>query len=213
MATRRLKHITRSMSGFRGKSPSTDATAMVPARSILEQDALVLVALSRGVKSYRSHQVEELYYDGTEQRRCYPDYLLELVAGPELILDVHSANALKDPEEARRFELIAVELARQGRPYRLITEQEIYRQPKFDIAKRLLYHRNRLLPTDDTAGMVEWVYVHGPSSLSELQQHFGDARLPLRLLADGYLRCNFSQPLTGESIVNVAPEKDDQLLF
>lgn len=210
---KQIKHISRSMTGFRGKSPSKDGRTMIPARSILEQDTLALAALSRGVKSYASYQREEIYYDGPKQRRCYPDYELDLRSGTELILDIHSVAALADEGEMRRFSLIAAEFERRGRLYRVVTEKVVYREPQFSNVKRLVYHRNRFSPSDDVAGMVEWLREKGPTSLAALQAHFNDARFPLRLIADGHFRCDLNRPLVGESLVEVAPDQDDQLLF
>ena len=179
----------------------------------MEHDGLLLLEFSTGVKYFRSYQQAESYYDGTELRTCYPDYVAGLVDESEVLFEIHPESDFEDPEVKRKYDNIAANFQRQGRPYRILTETEIYLQPRSRILQRLAKHRGMLTGPDEVEKYMKVARGACPTSLGELQQRLGDIRVPLRLLAAGHLRCDLTQPLGTSATIEVVADGDALLLF
>ena len=209
---RKIKHITRSMKGFRGKFPSTKPLAVLPTRSILEFDSLKLLEFSPGVRWYRSFHEAVAFHDGERESVCFPDYIAGLSDGTEVLVEIHESVEFEEEQIKRRYDGIAAAVERSGRRYRLLTEEDIHRQPRCASLQRFMTHRMKL-GAEERQGATEWLRAACPLSFGEVQRHFGDIRMPLRLLADCVLRCDLELPVLADTTLDLVTADDALLLF
>lgn len=207
MRARRV--ITRSGRGIRGKFPSKKLQKQVHWESPLERDAVLHFEMHPLIASYQEQPSEETYYDecGTA-RVCYPDFLLRLIDGSQVWVEVKRKVDLSRPKIRRKLELIALRFAEQGRAYRILSEDQIRREPLYTNLEEL-WKATKAVRIDTS--------VHsGANGLSnqrlyttaELSILLGDEQMVLALIARGRLRTNLELQLAPTSKVWTALNKE-----
>lgn len=199
---RSRKVITRSGRKIRGKFPSRKLGKQVHWESPLERDAIVMFEMHPQVLSYQEQPIEEIYYDSKGlPRRCYPDFLLQGLGGQDLLVEVKRNADLNRPSVREKLELISLHFEQQGRPYRVITETEIHRQPlRANLAR--LWDALRDVQVSDAARAV--VLGLSPDRLyqsADLATEVGGEQVLLALIARGSLRIEFESLWTTASKV------------
>jgi hypothetical protein len=188
--------ITRSGRDIRGKFPSLKLKRYVHCESPLERDAASLFEFHPLVLSYQEQPLMELYYDSSGvQRTCYPDFLLRFTGGDELLVEVKSRSELARHSVRSTLDCIARHFTAQGRQYRVITEEAIWRQPLRDNLWQLEKARQAHCgqPADDQlTGRLDARRLY---TLGELERVMGSVSLTLNLVAIGLLRTNLEHSL------------------
>lgn len=202
--------VNRSGRGFRGYFSSRKMKKMIGWESPLEHDAIRIFEFSPGVVSYRG-QPELVYYpDGTELRKYYPDFEITTTSGILVHIEVKPSSKFLQKKYADKYRAIAAHYQLQERPYQILTEKEIRREPLFSNLKKLKRHHR---PTKELASLLSQVAIslkHGPQPLGALK--LNEAAI-WRLLALGYLRCDFAAPITAFTLISLPGGKDDEALL
>ncbi|WP_177187881.1 TnsA endonuclease N-terminal domain-containing protein [Formivibrio citricus] len=175
---------------------------MVAWESLLEKDALLLLELSPGVVSYREQPTVIQYSDGIQVREYYPDFELVLADGSIVHLEVKPSEELAKPKIRSKYEQIAAHYRARQFTFRIITELEIRREPRFSNLELIAYphsHAWLSLPAHDV--LVDFFHGH-VRSLRDCDRDLGAASTR-RLIANGKLVCDLDQPLTANTPVSL----------
>lgn len=200
--------VTRSGRGFRGKFPSRKLGKQVYWESTRERDAILMFELHPLVLSYQEQPSEDTYYDedGTT-KTYYPDFLLQTVGGHELLVEVKRSVDLLRPTIKRKLALIALRYAERGRPYRVITEQEIRREPLHSNLQKLWEAIRALEIPGDAHAAVDELNSRQIYTVASLAPLVGNEQMVYALIALGRLRTNLEERLTSTSAVWTAENK------
>lgn len=196
------KVITRSGRGLRGKFPSKKIRAMVHWECPLERHAIMLFEMHPLVCSYQEQPSEEIYYDAEGiARSCYPDFLLRLVHGGEILVEIKRGVDLKRQSVTNKLELISLRFAEQERPYRILSEEQILREPlRSNLQELWEAQRATSISPEIDASLASLCYTKR-FTLKELTAIIGSQQLVLVAIATGRLRTDLEQPLAMESLV------------
>lgn len=124
------KVVTRSGKRFRGKSPSLKLNRMVHWESTLERDAILHFEYHPLVLSYQEQPSIEIYYDKEgEQHRYFPDFRLTFRDGEDMYVEVKPLRFLITKVVQDKLQAVAKRFEEQGRRFRVMTEDDIRRQP------------------------------------------------------------------------------------
>lgn len=124
---------------FRGYFPFHRMGCMVAWESLLELDAILLLEFSWGVISYREQPALIQYHDGNKVRDYYPDFELVLDDGSLIHLEVKPTSELAKPAIQAKYQAIATHYQSRQHAYRIVTEQEIQREPLQSNVRALAY--------------------------------------------------------------------------
>ena len=199
---RARKVITRSGRGIRGKFPSKKLDKVVHWESLLERDAIMLFEMHPLVLSYQEQPSEEIYYDTSGQARsCYPDFLLRLAHGGQILIEIKRNVDLNRPSISEKLGLIALRFAEQERPYRILTETQIRREPLRSNLQDLWEARRVACIGPEAAAAVDALGATQQFTLNSLTAVVGDKPLVLACIADGRLRADLEKPLGPDSLI------------
>ena len=210
---RRRKVVTRRGRRFRGYFSSAKMRRTVHWESLLEKDAILLLELSPGVVTYQEQPEIIEYFDGEQIREYIPDLSVILHDGTVRHLEVKPAEQLARPSIRGKYEAIAKHYQSIQLPYRIVTEDEIRREPLFSNLKLLAYahaHPWHEQPTDYELRSVFQGQAELPFSV--LQQHWNLGDL-YRLIASGRLSCNLELPLNGVSGICLPEGGRDESIY
>lgn len=207
------KVVTRRGRRFRGYFPSRKLHRMVAWESLLERDAILLLEVSPGVVSFQEQPRVIQYFDGNALCDYYPDFEVALSDGSVFHLEVKTTSKLNAPTVTTKFAAIAAHYQEKGLGYRIVTEQELQREPLLSNAQELAYlqgYTRRPLPSfyklREDLGTGTIVFAKAEALLGR--------NMVLRLIASGMLACDLNQPLAGHTLLTIKEgERDDSLLF
>lgn len=207
------KIVTRRGRRFRGYFPSVKMGRTVHWESLLEKDALLLLELSPGVVAYQEQPVVIEYFDGEQMREYIPDLSVILHDGTVRHIEVKPADQLAKPSIREKYEAIAKHYQSIQLPYRVVTEDEIRREPLFSNLKLLAYAHAHLWHEEPTDYELRSAFQGQPElPFSMLQQRWGLNDL-YRLIASGRLSCNLELPLTGDRSIGLPEGGRDETIY
>ncbi len=206
------KVVTRRGRRFRGYFPSAKLGRMVPWESLLERDAILLLEFSPGVISYEAQPVVVHYSDGVQIREYYPDFEVVLGCGSVVHLEIKPTDRLANPEVASKFRAVASHYAARHREFRVLTEEDIRREPRLVNLRNLAYLVGRpghVLPS--SADLLR--HFIEPQPFLAVEALLG-RDTTLRLIAAGDLACNLDEEMSGNNLISI-PKGDSYaaLLF
>jgi TnsA endonuclease N terminal len=206
---RARKVITRSGRGIRGKFPSRKLQKQVHWETPLERDAALLFELHPLIASYQEQPSEECYYDENGQVRvCYPDFLLRLADGSEAWIEVKRKVDLSRSKIKRKLELIALRFAEQGRTYRILSEDQIHREP-LHTNLEVLWKATKAVRIDTSVhSVVNALSNYQIYTTEQLSILLGGEQMVLALIARGHLRTDLELQLTPATKVWTALNKE-----
>ena len=201
--------ITRRGRGIRNKFPSQKLQKQVHCETPLERDAALLFELHPLVASYQEQPCEETYYDHNGQARiCYPDFMLRLTDGSEAWIEVKRKVDLSRSKIKRKLELIALRFAELGRRYRILTEDQIHREPLHTNLENLWEARKAVRIDTSVHSVVNGLSNDQLYTTTELSVLLGDEQMVLAFIARGHLRTNLELKLTPATKVWTALNKE-----
>jgi hypothetical protein len=207
------KVVTRRGRRFRGYFPSVKMGRTVHWESLLEKDAQLLLELSPGVAAYQEQPEVIEYFDGEQMREYIPDLSVILHDGTVRHIEVKPADQLARPSIRVKYEAIAKHYQSIQLPYRVVTEDEIRREPLFSNLKLLAYAHAHPWHEQPTDYELRSAFQGKPElSFSVLQQRWNLGDL-YRLIASGRLSCNLELPLNGASSVCVPEGGRDATVY
>ena len=209
------KVVTRSGRGFRGYFPSKKLNRMVEYESLLERDAILLFEFSSGVVSYQE-QPEMIYYnDGDRTRQYFPDFELVLITGEIIHVEIKPFDVLNTLELLAKFGAIAVHYRSHRADFKILTEQNIRKEPLHSNLKFLASLKQSDSNLDRAFNICEQRLLLDPTcSVSELSEGFMKCEV-FRLIAQSRLICNLEQKLdSNTNFVRIRKgDHDATLLF
>lgn len=190
------KPVTRGGKGIRGKFPSLKLRRMVQYESLLERDAILLLEYNPLVLGYQEQPSVEIYYDGDQVARRYvPDFRVDLVGGGRLLIEVKASTHVQRRRVKAKLQAIALRFKETGQAFRLLTEAEIRRQPRFDNLQ-MLHDANKARSLEDDLHALSVAFEgSGLRSFGELAAVAGGQGPVLRQIASGQLRADLDQSL------------------
>ena len=207
MRARRV--ITRSGRGIRGKFPSRKLQKQVHWESPLERDAVLQFEMHPLIATYQEQPSEEAYYDECGSARvCYPDFLLRLIDGSQVWVEVKRKVDLSRTKIKRKLELIALRFAEQGRAYRILSEDNIHREPLHTNLEELWKATKAVRIDTSVHSVVNGLSNHRLYTTAELSVLLGDEQMVLAFIAQGRLRTNLELQLSPTSKVWTALNKE-----
>ncbi|AOY00917.1 TnsA endonuclease N-terminal domain-containing protein [Jeongeupia sp. USM3] len=198
------KVVTRRGRNIRGYFPSVKLGRMVAWESLLERDAILLAELSPGVIHYQEQPEVISYWDGHRQRDYVPDLAITLSDEKVIHIEVKPSSELAKPSLRSKYGAIAAHYQRTGTRFRILTELEIRREPRFGNLQMLaVYARHGLWQCPDHSELVRLLNDRASLVLAEWDDLLGRSTT-FRLIAAGLLTCNLEQPFSPESVVALA---------
>lgn len=175
---------------------------MVYCESPLERDAAYHFEFHPLVESYQEQPSVEYYYDAAGvQHRYYPDFQIIFKDGSVLLVEVKPARYLTTKKVRNQLKFVAARFAEQNRPFRVMTEQEIRREPLFSNLKEL--HKSckktaELVPNTVLSARL----TGGPAwLLGELSDMMEGTNKVLRLIRSNHLQVDLEAPLSSDALV------------
>jgi len=200
------KVVTRSKKQHNGYFPSAKPTSLIPYESILERDQLFLSEVDPGVTEIRAQPFELTLEIGDRIVSHYPDFLLVGSHKPA-VGEVKDAVRAQKPHYQALFQAARDQLQKIGYDYLLLTDREIYRQPRLNNCK-FIYHQAFIEPSPDAIAEVEGCLRNGPQSiLGVAGKDQALRRTVLHLLLRGRLLADLWQPLNENSEVRLQGER------
>lgn len=162
------KVITPSGPGFRGCYPSWLLGRMVAGESWLELDAIPLFEFSAAVATYEEQPLLVDYPDELKIRNYYPDFLITHTDETQCWIEVKPSKKLLEPKNAAKYRAIAAHFLRQGQTYRILTEEDIYREPLRSNLRLLQRHLFHSAPAPEVVRRIIHRLSAGPQQAAEL---------------------------------------------
>lgn len=199
--------ITRRGHGYRVKVVSRKAGRAVHCESMLEADAVRILDLHPQVVSIEEQPVCINFRDSfLQMRSAVPDFRLGLSSDVPMLLEVKWHKHRHRTAIARKLQSLAEHLDRAGQPYRVWTEEDIRREPRFSTVRKIRRRaKQRLLPREQEALFQQLGSCDG-KSFGQLAQSVTEDSV-YRLLLASALFVDLNEPLTDESKVQPLPFK------
>ena len=199
---RARKVVTRSGKRFRGKFPSLKLNRMVHWESMLERDAIFHFEYHPLVLSYQEQPSIEIYYDKEgEQHRYFPDFRLTFRDGADLYVEVKPLRFLTTKVVHDKLQAVAKRFEEQGRRFRVMTEDDIRRQPLLTNLQRLHASSKRAAQEMPTAQLARTLSGGPLWKLANLSAQLLGVHQVLRLVQSNHLQIDLEKPLTDDSDV------------
>jgi hypothetical protein len=196
------KVVTRSGKRFRGKFPSLKLNRMVHWESMLERDAIFHFEYHPLVLSYQEQPSIEIYYDQEgEQHRYFPDFRLTFRDGEDLFVEVKPLRFLATKVVRDKLQAIAKRFEEQGRRFRVMTEDDIRRQPLLANLQRLHASSKRAARETPNAQLVKTLSGGPVWTLANLCLQLLGVHQVLRLVQSNHLQIDLEKPLSNDSNV------------
>lgn len=190
------KVVTRSGKRYRGNFPSRKLGRMVQWESFLERDAFLLLEYHPRVTAYQEQPSFETYYgeDGLP-RQYIPDLAANLDDGRVIVIEVKPEAELSKKKTHQKYAAIAQRFQEQGRIFRILTENDIRREP---------LHTNLRRIDDITRGhklSIDGVLLEGGPTwtLDDAARQLGGMHEVLLRIRFGSMTFNYEERLTSDS--------------
>jgi TnsA endonuclease N terminal len=195
------KVVTRTHKGFRAKFPSRKMGAMVGCESLLELQAARLFEFHPYITAFHAQPVEEYFYDDRGYRHSYtPDFKVTFSTLDFVYVEVKPEKKLRCPTLSLKYKQIADSFARRKLSFRLLTERELYQEPRLAIVDRLRSACKTRPAIKSGTAVQKLLGQQRRKSFGALAAEIGELEA-LKLIASGALVVNFSRPLNEDSLV------------
>ena len=196
------KVVTRSGKRFRGKFPSLKLNRLVHWESMLERDAIFHFEYHPLVLSYQEQPSIEIYYDKDgEQHRYFPDFRLTFRDGEDLYVEVKPSRVLTTKVVRDKLQAIAKRFEEQSRRFRVMTEDDIRRQPLLTNLQKIHESSKRAAQKMPSAELAKTLSGGPLWQLANLSAQLLGVHQVLRLVQSNHLQIDLEQPLTDVSDV------------
>jgi hypothetical protein len=193
--------VTRTHKGFRAKFPSKKMGVTIGCESLLELQAARLFEFHPYVTAFLAQPVEEYFYDNEGCRRSYtPDFKVTFSTTDFVYVEVKPEKKLRCPTLALKYKRIADSFAYRKLPFRLLTERELYQEPRLAIVDRLRSACKARPAIKSELAVRELLGHESKKPFGAFVAEIGELEV-LKLIAFGKLVVDFSQPLTEHSMV------------
>ena len=193
------KVVTRTGRSMRGKMPSLKMKRSIGCESTLEVDAAMLFDWTPEVVRYHAQPNHEYWSDGTKSFQYTPDFLLEMIDGTTIRVEVKPAGKLSDPTLRERLTQIEAHFQRSDRKFQILTEVTLRDSVLRTNVRTLQYYARPV-----TGGIRFWetyqqLIEKQALTFGEVQSAFAEPRDAYRLLSTRYLGFDIELPLTAST--------------
>lgn len=196
------KVVTRSGKRFRGKFPSLKLNRMVHWESMIERDAILHFEYHPLVLSYQEQPSIEIYYDQSgDQHRYFPDFRLTFLDGEYLYVEVKPLRALMTRIVRDKLQAVSKRFDEQTRPFRVMTEDDIRRQPLFGNLQQLHSASKRASLQIPNAELVKTLSGGPRWKLANISGQLHGLQNVLRLVQSNHLQIDLEKQITDDSDV------------
>lgn len=200
---RARKIVTRSGKRFRGKFPSRKMKTMIHWESLLELDAIHVFEFHPQIAAYYEQPSEEAYYDQDGKQRSYfPDFLLVFKTGGKLLVEVKPKKLFETPKLQNKYRAIAKRFSEQDRPFRVLTETEIRKEPLRSNLRTLRTHSKQVAHVRLDQRLLDEMGKQPKWRFEELSRLLGGNQHVYQQINLNILRMDLDAPITGESVVH-----------
>ena len=156
------------------------------------------------VLRYREQPELVIYHDRLgRSRKYYPDFELTMSDGALVHIEVKPADKLRKATLQERFEDIAEHYARTQRPFQILTDIDVQREPRRTNLERLNYHRRETPFGFELFSLLDRLSdVHQPT-LKVVEEAIGSPQLVMRMIAAGHLTCDLDKPIGESTLLEV----------
>jgi len=204
--------LTPSGRGFRGRFPSRKLKATVRWESLLERDAVYHFEFSPGVLAYQEQPEVISYWNGNAFRQYYPDFLLELVGGTQVRIEVKPAAKLEKPALAEKYRNIARHYQESGLAFRVVTEHQVRTEPLLGNLRQLQRIRGKPAHLFEIIGTLPELLAGILLPFAAVEARIGRDTL-LAMIAHGVLRCDLRARLEGTNPISLSQGGDDDTVL
>lgn len=195
------KVVTRTGRSMRGKMPSLKMKRSIGCESSLEVDAALLFDWTPEVVRFHAQPNHEFPSNGGRTFQYTPDFLLEMVDGSSIRVEVKPAGKLSDPTLRERLTHIEEHFQRSDRKFQILTEVTLRDKVLRHNFRELHYHARPV-----TGGVAFWETYHrliaqDTLTFGEVQAAFSEPRDAYRLLSTRWLSFDIEQPLNATTPV------------
>jgi hypothetical protein len=203
--------ITPSGGIMRAKFPSRKNGRLVHCEGLLELDAAYLFEVHPGIESFREQPATIHYPDGSRVRRYTPDFELTLVSGEQLWVEIKPETSMAQPEVQRKLGLVADHLATTGRPFVVLTDGVLRKEPRRTNVQRVVARSSRSPLTVESACIaLDRCRAHLPGPLASVATALAPhGKEPYSLMQRGLLQFDLSEPLDEDTLIHITEESDD----
>lgn len=168
----------------------------------MERDAILHFEYHPLVLSYQEQPSIEIYYDKVgKQHRYFPDFRVTFRDGEDLYVEVKPLRVLITKVVHDKLQAVAKRFEEQGRRFRVMTEDDIRRQPLLANLQRLHSASKRAAQKIPDAQLAKTLS-GGPSwKLANLSAQLLGVHNVLRLVQSNHLQIDLEKQLTDDSDV------------
>ncbi|WP_081073480.1 TnsA endonuclease N-terminal domain-containing protein [Burkholderia stagnalis] len=198
------KVVTRSGRHVRYLYSSIKNDALVQCESRLELDAAMHFEFDPNVLRYREQPELVTYHDRLgRSRKYYPDFELTMADGTLVHVEVKPAYKLRQATLQERLEDIAARYARAQRPFQILTELDVQREPRRTNLERLSYHRRATPFGFELSSLLDRLSDKRRLTLKVVEKEIGNPKLTMRMIAAGYLICDLDKPIDDSTVLEI----------
>jgi len=193
------KVVTRTGRSMRGKFPSLKMGRSIGCESRLEADAALLFEWTPEVLRYYAQPCHEFPSDGINTSRYTPDFLLEMVDGTNIYVEIKPAQKLMNPTLRQRLTDIESHFRRSDRAFQIFTEITLRNDVIRTNARKLQYHARRLPESVEFWETYHRLIRNTDLTFGDVQHAFNDPRHAFQLLSNRWLAFDLELPLTSNT--------------
>jgi hypothetical protein len=195
------KVISRSNHGHTFRFSCSKAVNPCELESTLEYDLATLLEASPDVLSFQTQPFKLTVLLPEGHMTMFPDFLVHLRAGPDVVVEVKPKVRARTLKYMSRFRLEAAALGTDGFGFKVMTEDQIRRQPRLRNALMIRRHRVVIVPPLIRVAVIERL-LHEPATAAALVSEIVGLTfsMVMALAARGMVGTDMHQVITPESL-------------
>lgn len=154
------------------------------------------------VLSYQEQPSIEIYYDKQgKQHRYFPDFRLTFYEGEDLYVEVKPSRVLTTKVVSDKLQAIAKRFEEQDRRFRVMTEDDIRRQPLLTNLQKIHTSSRRTSQEIPGAQLIKTLSGGPLWKLADISAQLRGVCQVLRLVQSNHLQIDIEKPLSDDSDV------------
>lgn len=199
---RRSREVVRPTGNImRGKFSSRKNGKMMHYEGSLERDANYLFETSPNILRYGEQPPKVHYPDGNRLRRYTPDFELVLNTGEIILIEIKPHLELEKQDVKHQLERITEYLTQMDRPFLVLTDDSIQREPRLTNLIFINSELPRIWPTEEAIHNIYQQYVNRfPMDFNQAKDLFAKHHFELSsLIVSGALTLDLDQAIHSET--------------
>jgi len=198
--------VKKTKGSYPGYVPSQKMRRMIGVESTLERDLAILLEVDPDVDAYTEQPITIEYRLDDKWHSYTPDFAVQRIGLIKFVEVKPEWKALR-PDNVRKFAAIRAVLAKSGRPFIVLTEKDIRRQPRLRNAELLHRGARQGLPIEDLGAIFSELQSSTVPSVETLALRMGGPDAINSIYSEitaGRLVADMSKPLVPGSKLSLA---------